>query len=244
MPSKTERAHINALTAHYKANQNIVSQFLQVVLVAIKESTALSQHVHSIKYRTKSLSSLNEKLCRKLEECKENGKPFKITPANMLFKVNDLAGIRILHLHTRQFTAINRELLAIFREQQYEVREGPFARTWDDESRAFFKAQGAKIEASETLYTSVHYIIESASRTKVTCEIQVRTLMEEVWGEVNHSINYPQESKSIACQEQIKALARATSAATRLVDSIFATSADFNKTMGNRSLLARLSRKR
>ena len=34
------------------------------------------------------------------------------------------------------------------------------------------------------MYTSVHYVIGSASRTTVTCEIQVRTLMEEVWGEV------------------------------------------------------------
>ena len=32
------------------------------------------------------------------------------------------------------------------------------------------------------MYTSVHYVVSSKSRTKVTCEIQVRTLMEEVWG--------------------------------------------------------------
>jgi putative GTP pyrophosphokinase len=51
--------------------------------------------------------------------------------------------------------------------------------------------------------------------------------MEEVWGEVDHKFNYPHPSKSLACREQIRALARATSAATRLVDAIFATSADF-----------------
>jgi hypothetical protein len=41
------------------------------------------------------------------------------------------------------------------------------------------------------MYTSVHYIIGSGSQTPLTCEIQVRTLMEEVWGEVDHKINYP-----------------------------------------------------
>jgi putative GTP pyrophosphokinase len=53
--------------------------------------------------------------------------------------------------------------------------------------------------------------------------------MEEVWGEVDHKVNYPHESKSVACVEQIKALARSTSAATRLVDSIFATVQDLKK---------------
>jgi|SRR5208282_209521 len=227
MPSKREHARIRELVAQYKASEDKVSQFLHIVLVALNESTALSQHIHSIKFRTKSYSSLRDKLYRKLEKCKAKKKVSNVTPANLLYKINDLAGIRILHLHTRQFTTINKELLAIFMEQKYKVKEGPFARTWDDESRAFFTKQGVEIEDSETLYTSVHYVIESASRTKVTCEIQVRTLMEEVWGEVDHSINYPHKSKSLACAEQIKALARSTSAATRLVDAIFATSEDF-----------------
>ena len=45
--------------------------------------------------------------------------------------------------------------------------------------------------------------------------------MEEVWGEVSHIIDYPHPSKDLACREQIKVLARATSTCTRLVDSIF-----------------------
>ena len=55
----------------------------------------------------------------------------------------------------------------------------------------------------------------------MTAEVQVRTLMEEVWGEVDHLINYPQESAYLPIREQIRALARSTSASTRLVDAIF-----------------------
>jgi ppGpp synthetase/RelA/SpoT-type nucleotidyltranferase len=76
------------------------------------------------------------------------------------------------------------------------------------------------------MYTSVHYVIGSASRTKVTAEIQVRTLAEEVWGEVDHSINYPHKTDSVACAEQLKVLARVTSSTSRLVDSIFLTLED------------------
>jgi ppGpp synthetase/RelA/SpoT-type nucleotidyltranferase len=131
-----------------------------------------------------------------------------------------------LHLHTKQFEQINRELRSIFDEQKFRLIEGPFARTWDDEYREFFKELGVETQKSPTLYTSVHYVIASGSQTTVTCEIQVRTLMEEVWGEVDHTINYPHATKEVACREQIRALARSTSSATRLVDAIFATMAD------------------
>jgi putative GTP pyrophosphokinase len=50
--------------------------------------------------------------------------------------------------------------------------------------------------------------------------------MEEVWGEVDHLINYPIPSTRLSSREQLKVLARVTSGATRLVDSIFLTHAD------------------
>jgi ppGpp synthetase/RelA/SpoT-type nucleotidyltranferase len=53
--------------------------------------------------------------------------------------------------------------------------------------------------------------------------------MEEVWGEVDHTLNYPHPTDSVPCREQIRALARSTSSATRLVDAIFATVADIQE---------------
>jgi ppGpp synthetase/RelA/SpoT-type nucleotidyltranferase len=83
---------------------------------------------------------------------------------------------------------------------------------------------GFKTKRSENLYTSVHYVIsDQMPGLKLTCELQVRTLTEETWGEVDHTLNYPHKSESVACLQQIRALARSTSAAGRLVDSIFAT---------------------
>ena len=76
------------------------------------------------------------------------------------------------------------------------------------------------------MYTSVHYLVASKASTTVTCEIQVRALMEKVWGEVDHKIKYPHKNEHIACREQLRALARSTSSATRLVDSSFVTVAD------------------
>jgi ppGpp synthetase/RelA/SpoT-type nucleotidyltranferase len=214
---------LEALVAKYRESVDIVTLFREQLVAALDSSTELSKHVHSMKTRIKDPDGLKEKLERKVAECEAKGVDFAVTPENLLTAITDLAGVRLLHLYTRQIREIDSELRAIFAEQQYELVEGPFARTWDDESRKFFESCGIETQESPTMYTSVHYVIGSASRTTVTCEIQVRTLMEEVWGEVDHAINYPTPTAVLTSSEQIKVLARVTSSATRLVDSIFLT---------------------
>jgi putative GTP pyrophosphokinase len=230
MASRDDRA-IAKLVDVYLQNQHLVSQFQDQLLGALNSSKPLMQHVHSIKSRLKDPEHLRDKLRRKIASSQESGEAFDIQPENVLTRVNDLAGVRILHLYTRQIAAIDSALRSILDEQRFGLIEGPFARTWDDESRAFLRSCGIETQDSPSLYTSVHYVVGSASRTTVTCEIQVRTLMEEVWGEVDHAMNYPHEVQSLACSEQLKVLARMTSSATRLVDSIFATFDDFQRSV-------------
>lgn len=224
--TSAERKHIRALVKHYEQNRGILRTFLYSLRGQILSSQTLKPHMHSLSWRMKKPDHLAEKLERKLRVYKAKGKKFPITTNNLFVKINDLAGLRILHLHTQQVDAIARGLRELFDEESYRVVEGPTARTWDDESRTFFKAINIKTKRSPSLYTSVHYVIKPNTKTKYTCEIQVRTLMEEVWGEVDHAINYPNRSRSLSCREQLAALARATSTCTRLVDSIFRSHAD------------------
>ncbi len=219
--TKTQRRLIRDLVDLYKDNQDTPRNFLDILRAHITSDKALKEHIHSVKSRTKDPESLRDKLERKMREAVASHKKFGINEANLFTRINDLAGLRILHLHSKQLEQIHNALLALFERERYVLREKPFARTWDDESRGYFKQIGISTRKSPSLYTSVHYVINSNSRVKATCEIQVRTLMEEVWGEVNHKINYPNPVKSVACEEQIKALARVTSSATRLVDSVF-----------------------
>lgn len=227
--TEAENALVEELVAQYVANQNLVSMFMKSMLGYIDESKELKKFAHSIRSRMKDPDHLRDKLRRKITLAKQEAKEFEINKDNLFVRVNDLAGIRILHLHTTQIDQINQAIKAIIEEQGIELKEGPSARTWDDEYRSYFKGVGIDTQTSENMYTSVHYVIASKSRTTVTCEIQVRTLMEEVWGEVDHTINYPHKTTSVPCREQIRALARQTSSATRLVDAIFATVADLEK---------------
>ena len=221
-PSAQEKKRIESIIDRFSTDQNLVERFMKSILEELRVPK-LKPFVHSIKSRVKEPDRLCDKLIRKLNACKAEGRPFEYTPENLYEKITDLAGVRILHLHTRQIVEINRYINEMIEEQSLTLVEKPSARTWDDEYRQIFKDAGIDTQVSPTLYTSVHYVVGAKSKTPVTCEIQVRTLMEEVWGEVDHTINYPHPNASVACREQIRALARVTSSSTRLVDAIFAT---------------------
>ena len=229
VPTDQEVALLQPLVQHYSddiGGKRLISTFLNSLIGYIEESNCLKTCVHSHRSRLKDPTHLFDKLLRKKREADSEGRPFDIVTADLFTRITDLAGIRLLHLHSRQFGEIDRCLKEIIAEQPIELVEGPIAHTWDDEYRALFTALGAAVANNPRMYTSVHYVVASRSTTTVTCEIQVRTLMEEVWGEVDHSVNYPHPNENVACTEQIRALARSTSSATRLVDAIFATVED------------------
>jgi ppGpp synthetase/RelA/SpoT-type nucleotidyltranferase len=228
----TERRLIGSLIEAYLNIKPQLELFRDQLMPALSNSAQLAPHIHSIKSRLKDPDHLRGKLLRKLEEERKEHKPFKVTPDNLARTITDLLGIRILHLYTRQIRPIDEALREVFAESKFSLIEGPLARTWDNESRDFFRECSIKTRESPSMYTSVHYVIGSASRTKMTAEIQVRTLSEEVWGEVDHSMNYPEKSRSLPCREQLKVLARVTSSATRLVDSIFLTLEDHDRRSG------------
>jgi putative GTP pyrophosphokinase len=230
--TKTELKTIESLVQHFEANKDQFALMVEQLRILIMGGRSLHDYIHSVKWRVKDPDHLRDKLKRKMRAAKASEEAFDITKENLFSKINDLAGFRILHLYTRQMEHINKALLELFEEARYPLIEGPIARTWDDESRSYFNEIGIETKDSPSMYTSVHYIIENNSRTKYTCELQVRTLMEEVWGEVDHTINYPHPVESVACREQIKVLARVTSSCSRLVDSIFRSHEDIDSHTG------------
>jgi putative GTP pyrophosphokinase len=231
----TEKKTISELIKLYEKYRYEIKLFVATQVVGrITETKDLFRLIHSIKWRLKEPDSVRDKLFRQLEEAHTNNQPFSVSKENFFVKINDLGGVRLLHLHTRQFEGIHEQLSRALNEAQLPIIEGPTAKTWDDETRQYFRKIGVKTEDSPSLYTSVHYIIESNSRTKYTCELQVRTLAEELWGEVSHTFAYPHPTGSVACSEQIKTLARFTSGCSRSVDAIFRSHEEYNEFLKKR----------
>lgn len=181
--------------------------------------------VHSVKSRLKDPGHLREKLLRKGSD----GDP--ITAENLFQRVTDLCGVRVLHLHQAQFQKIHAHIQKNVDDGDWVLGETPKAYSWDPEAKRGFEAMGLDTQIRESLYTSVHYLVRPNARSPVCCEIQVRTLFEEIWGEIDHAINYPTASESRACRDQLKVLARLVSTGTRLADSIFST---LDETSGQR----------
>lgn len=175
--------------------------------------------VHSVKARLKNIEHLKGKLIRKWNDDVE------ISGDNLFDHITDLAGVRVLHIYQDQFKRIHDEIIVkVMRHRDWYLPEAPKAYTWDPEAKHFYEQQNISVEIKDSFYTSVHYLVKPREDSPICCEIQVRTLFEEIWGEVDHALNYPTPASSLACREQLLVLAKLVGAGSRLVDSIFRSS--------------------
>jgi len=173
-----------------------------------------NQIVHSYKSRLKDREHLRAKLARKRAEGRA------ILPANLFTRVTDLAGVRIIHLFQEHFGQIDRLVRRKVEAGDWVLGERATAYTWDPEAADFFRGFDLEVVQKPTSYTSVHYLVRPRADSPLCCEVQVRTLFEEIWGEVDHQINYPIPTESLACKEQIKVLSKIVGAGSRLLDSL------------------------
>ncbi len=222
MPMSQEQAIASAIDA-FDQKKHEFKIFMDGVSQWFLTHPPLRQHdfpvVHSIKSRLKDYEHLREKILRNWAE------DDPISGDNIFEKITDLAGVRVLHLHQDQFQAIHTGIRAkVDTDRDWYLPEAPKAYTWDPESRQFFENLQIQVLVKESFYTSVHYLVKPRVDSPICCEIQVRTLFEEIWGEVDHALNYPQKSDNLSCREQLLVLAKLVGAGTRLVDSIFRTS--------------------
>lgn len=186
-------------------------------LVVLDET--IEPFVHSTRVRIKSEESMRHKLARKIISAGDSGAPFDITDANFFEQITDAIGARILHLSFAEFAELHPRLLQLFQSAQLDVVEN-MAYTWDPEYSEAFRALGITPDLNQRYYTSVHYVV---GQQTWSAELQVRNLAEEVWGEVDHKFNYPDQHPSYACREQIKVLAHQVMSCSRLVDAIYRT---------------------
>ena len=199
-------------------NRHYFEMFLRGVIALFEKDPRLSKptsRVHSIRSRIKTRDSLLDKMRRK----EVQGEP--ITQENVFERITDIAGVRILHLYQQDFPEIHACVQDQIKRGDWVLHERPKAYTWDPESRGFFEQFDLAVEIKESFYTSIHYVVRPRPESEVACEIQVRTLFEEIWGEIDHQVNYPKPTEILACREQLRVLARLVGAGSRLADAIY-----------------------
>ncbi|ACR69424.1 (p)ppGpp synthetase [Edwardsiella ictaluri] len=211
--------NVDTILNKYVSNRHLFEHFMNGVVDTFRLDPSLNDYhhpvIHTIKSRLKDVDHLRDKIERK------NSSDAPISEENVFYRVTDLAGVRILHLYQDQLKNIHELIQKKVDDGDWFYRESPIAYSWDPESCDFFTSLGLTPKIKESYYTSIHYVIKPKTDSNICCEIQVRTLFEEIWGEIDHTINYPHPTENFACKEQLRVLSKLVSTGTRLADSIF-----------------------
>lgn len=142
--------------------------------------------IHSVKSRIKEPDRLIEKVIRKTEDRREKyGSDFEFTVDNYKNEINDLIGIRVIHIFKDQWQEIHEYIIKTWKviEITANVRDG--------DNTDIFNDLNIEVRSRASGYRSVHYLVEFyPTNQKVIAEIQVRTIFEEGYGEIDHRLRY------------------------------------------------------
>lgn len=186
-------------TVRMEGLYEVRDQFLREFIENKEEQTGL----HSYRTRIKTAEHLVEKIIRRRIE---NYLKYRdLNQDNYLKFVTDIIGFRGLLLYREDWVIFHKHLLAHF-ENRPEWYVHNCLRDFD-ENRDRYMVEAPKVHmrpgdfgdiyadwiASDNIYDqkyyrSVHYILKYRG---TYLEIQVRTLFEEGWGEIDHHILYP-----------------------------------------------------
>lgn len=143
-----------------------------------------------VKYRVKNPEHFIDKVIRKAIDGDTN-----ITIDNYLERFNDLIGFRILHLFKNNWESIHKQIC-----EKYDLNETPvvYYRMGDSEEFLSHCSQlGIEPREKKAGYRSIHYVIKKPTLGRaITCEIQVRTVIEDAWSEIDHLVRYPNNTEN------------------------------------------------
>jgi len=172
----------------YEGTRNELEPTGDYIANRLRQLTA----VHSLRIRLKEPEHLIEKIIRK----KIEDNTINVNQKNYKDKVTDLIGVRALHLFKKDWVLIHN-----FITSNWDFHEKPTAnvRKGDTEDVIkIFQDEGCTINEHKFGYRSVHYIVKSKPAKNLhLAEIQVRTIFEEGFSEIDHRIRYPYDLDNV-----------------------------------------------
>jgi ppGpp synthetase/RelA/SpoT-type nucleotidyltranferase len=173
-----------AFVEEYNKRRSQYDRVLTQLLALLEEYRRIKEHdpklrVHSVRGRVKTSRSLAQKALR-METIRS------LNPSKVFSKITDLVGVRIV----------------------CNTLEGKSeACRWLENLEGLFSIVEARNVEYRTGYRSKHYLIQLAPAAwptlrldlsdddeSVTVEVQVRTILEEAWGEIEHDLVYKTRS--------------------------------------------------
>ncbi|MCY8085980.1 hypothetical protein MOC02_22470 [Bacillus inaquosorum] len=209
----------------------------------IADILRVNSHVHSVRMRVKHPEHLIEKLIRKSIEKDE----FSFDLSNYKEKITDLIGLRVLHLYKDQAQHIDlliKGYWELAEDATIYFRRGDYS----DEEINELKEKKYQPKEHPAGYRSWHYLIVcNLTKEKTLAEIQVRTIFEEGWSEIDHKLRYPYNLDNKNLNNQLMVLNRLAGSADEMVNSIVETLNQFkelnNENNASKEEISRLRKK-
>lgn len=157
---------------------------LEAPAINYLNSLLKADKVHYVRFRVKNEEHLIEKIIR--NKIKDPDSDINLN--NYKSEITDLIGLRALHLFKEDWNEIHSFIVS-----KWTVKGKPVAYYRSGDSRILrnnYEKLGFEVKKHGFGYRSVHYIVD-VEEFKVSMEIQVRTIFEEAWSEIDHKIRYP-----------------------------------------------------
>lgn len=175
---------LQAIYNDFVGSKSLFEDFTDSIVKSFQKQKA----VHSVRYRVKDPEHLIEKVIRKTIENPKR----KITLKNYRTEITDLIGVRVIHLFKSNWITIDR-----FVRDNWELNEQSIAYVREGDTKTRTKVlskHGFDIKEHPNGYRSLHYLIKTKpSKNEILVEVQVRTIFEEGWSEIDHKMRYPYE---------------------------------------------------
>jgi putative GTP pyrophosphokinase len=179
--------------------------------------------VHAVRHRVKDPLHLLKKIIRKKKEYPDRN----LTTNNYLGFINDLIGVRILHLYKDAWHDIGNYI-----QQVWELKREPYAYVKREHTlqTVQFAASKYRVFVNPRGYKAEHYIIKTRpNKQQYLAEIQVKTLFEEGWSEVDHCIRYPDHKPNELLNRLLWLLSQLTANADDISTQIRALAIELQK---------------
>jgi putative GTP pyrophosphokinase len=181
-----------------------------IVRLIQDDPSSPKESLHTVIYRIKDEQRLIEKI-NMLDEGMAPGARI-ITEKNYQENVGDLLGVRIICLRLSDIEKIETYLKLLSEENILNFVEGP------DPKKSFLlpvdpgESIPDSVDPRYTGYSSIHYKIKLGENSdappvlKDLCfELQLRTILEEAWSEIDHKYRYMSSRSGIKFPEHIHA---------------------------------------
>lgn len=159
--------------------------------------------IYLTKWRVKSTDSIYLKTKRKSNKS--------------LDEFTDIGGLRILCMFEQSLGPVHNFLIKTLHDKSFKLREfnvfnwhdNSFTEALKTEVDKFYQEYESELEGRQGKYKSIHYVVSrQIGDNNCQIEIQLRTLIQDVWAELEHALVYKQPSVHPHVKRSFDLLAR------------------------------------